>query len=66
MDGPLAMVPCVSLTAYAQCKDCMSEERCSLRSVMREVREATLKILDNTSLKTLAALPNSAEEFWDH
>lgn len=51
--GPIAMLPCVSLNFYEKCEECPSEEICSLRSVMMEVREATLKILSKTSLADL-------------
>lgn len=51
--GPIAMLPCVSLNFYEKCEECPSEENCSLRSVLMEVREATLKILSKTSLADL-------------
>jgi len=51
--GPIAMLPCVSLNFYEKCEECPSEEICSLRSVLMEVREATLKILSKTSLADL-------------
>ena len=50
MDGPLALVSCVSKTAYRRCKDCPSEERCYLRPIMKEVRDSIARILDGTSL----------------
>jgi Rrf2 family protein len=49
-DGPLAAVPCASQTAYARCQDCRDEAGCGVRWVMKEVRDATAKILDRTSL----------------
>jgi len=49
-DGPLAPVSCVSQTAYKRCAECVSEEACSIRAVMRDVREAISDILDHTSL----------------
>jgi Rrf2 family protein len=53
IDGPLASVPCVSQTAYARCEDCPSEKTCVIRCVMKEVRDATAKILDETTLDQL-------------
>lgn len=50
LDGPLAPVSCVSETAYARCKDCVSEEQCEIRMVMKEVRDAMSNILDRSSL----------------
>lgn len=49
-DGPLALLPCASQTAYTLCPECRDENRCGLRLVMRDVRDATAQILDNTSL----------------
>jgi Rrf2 family protein len=57
--GPIAMLPCVSLNFYERCEECPTEEICSLRSVMLEVREATLKILSKTSLSDLIAREDS-------
>ncbi len=52
-DGPLAHVPCVSQTAYARCEDCTDEHLCSIRWVMKEVRDASAKILDQATLDQL-------------
>lgn len=54
LDGPLAHVPCVSQTAYARCDDCTEERLCSIRWVMKEVRDSSAKILDQTTLDQLA------------
>jgi Rrf2 family protein len=53
IDGPLAPLPCVSKTAYRRCDECIDERTCGVRLVMREVREATARILDSTSLADL-------------
>lgn len=50
LEGPLAMVPCVSQLAYATCVDCVDERTCGVRLAMKEVRDATAKILDHTTL----------------
>jgi len=50
IDGPLAPLPCVSKTAYRKCDECHDERTCGIRIIMREVREATARILDSTSL----------------
>jgi Rrf2 family protein len=50
LDGPLALVPCASLTAYRKCDDCADEMRCGIRLVMKEVRDSTARILDSTTL----------------
>ena len=50
LEGPLALVPCVSQTAYERCVDCVDEVTCGVRLAMREVRDATAQILDSTTL----------------
>jgi Rrf2 family protein len=52
IDGPIAMLPCVSLYFYERCKDC-DEKNCGLHDVMILVRDANLRILEK---KTVADL----------
>jgi Rrf2 family protein len=52
-DGPLAPVPCASQTAYLPCTDCRNEAVCGVHLAMKEVRDATARILDGTSLASL-------------
>jgi len=49
-DGPLALVPCVSRTAYRRCEDCKDETACAINRVMAVVRDETARILDATTL----------------
>ena len=49
IDGPIALLPCVSLNFYEPCEYC-DPEHCGLNSVMAEVRDATLEILENKTL----------------
>ena len=53
LDGPIALLPCVSQTAYRRCDECVDETTCSIRSVMKEVRDVTAGILDGTTLEEL-------------
>jgi Rrf2 family protein len=50
LEGPLALVPCVSQTAYRRCDDCVDEATCGVRIEMQRVRDATAAILDHTTL----------------
>lgn len=52
LDGPIALLPCVSLNFYERCKNC-DENNCGLHDTIIMVRDATLKILDK---KTVADL----------
>ncbi len=54
MDGPLALVPCVSVTAYRPCTDCGSEEECCIRPAMKKARDAVAAILDETTIANMA------------
>ncbi len=56
LDGPLAPLPCASVTAYRRCLDCEDEKTCEVRKVMREVRNAASAILDNMTLDDAASL----------
>lgn len=51
LEGPIAMVPCVSLNFYEKCEDCPDENACAVHELMIEVRDNTLKVLENKTLK---------------
>ena len=53
LEGPLALIPCVSQTAYIRCEECVDEDTCGIRIAMKEVRDATAGILDHTTLAAL-------------
>jgi Rrf2 family protein len=55
LDGPLALVSCVSQTAYAPCEECVTERDCAVRRVFQQVRDETARILDGTTLAATAA-----------
>ncbi|WP_452223319.1 RrF2 family transcriptional regulator [Lacinutrix chionoecetis] len=54
LEGPIAMVPCVSLNFYEKCDDCPDEDACSVHKLMLKVRDNTLEIFRNTSLADLS------------
>ncbi len=54
VDGPIAPLPCASITGYRRCADCKDERGCEIRLVMRRVRDATAEILDSTTLADAA------------
>lgn len=53
LEGPIAMVPCVSLNFYEKCDDCPDEKACAVHNLMIEVRDSTLNIFNNRSLADL-------------
>lgn len=67
IDGPIAMLPCVSLYFYERCKNC-DEKFCGLHDTMILVRDATLKILENKTVADIShnpaihTLPNISQD----
>ncbi len=53
IDGPIAMLPCVSLYFYQKCSDCQ-EKKCEINRLFCEVRDATLNVLENRTLLDIA------------
>ncbi|TAJ92119.1 MAG: Rrf2 family transcriptional regulator [Reyranella sp.] len=50
VDGPIALLPCLSKISYRRCKDCTDEASCEIRRVFAHVAKSSRDILDNTSL----------------
>lgn len=50
LEGPIAMLPCVSLNFYEKCDDCPDEKKCAAHKLMIQVRDSTLKVLENSTL----------------
>jgi Rrf2 family protein len=58
IDGPLALTPCSSQTAYRRCDDCTDETTCAIRKAMLAVRAATADILERSFIgDTVSGLP---------
>jgi len=58
IEGALAPISCVSERFYEKCS-CPDESRCAIRSVMKEVREAVVKIMERV---TVAEICNRARQ----
>ncbi len=52
IEGALAPVSCVSERFYEKCS-CPDEARCAIRSVMREARDAVVKIVERVTVAEL-------------
>jgi Rrf2 family protein len=52
IEGPLAPVNCVSEKFYEKCT-CPNEAKCGIRSVMKDVREAIVKVLEQVTVAQL-------------
>jgi Rrf2 family protein len=57
--GPIALLPCVSLNFYQRCEECIDEKTCGIRDVFTDVRNASLKILSETSIADVIARENT-------
>jgi Rrf2 family protein len=55
IEGPIALLPCVSLNFYEKCADC-NEKKCGINKVMAAVRDNTLAILDNQTVADLSLI----------
>lgn len=52
-NGPIALLPCASKNYYEPCDECTDETLCGLKSVMEEVRDETLRILENKTIQDI-------------
>jgi Rrf2 family protein len=65
IEGALAPVSCVSERFYSKCT-CPDEATCGIRNIMKEVREAIVKILENTSVADVCQRVANLQEHKAH
>jgi Rrf2 family protein len=53
IDGPISLLPCVSLYFYEKCWNC-DEKHCGLHEVLIQVRDANLKLLEKKTIADLS------------
>ncbi len=61
IEGALAPVSCVSERFYEKCS-CPDESRCAVRSVMKEVREAIVSIVERVTVAELCLRARKLQE----
>ncbi len=61
LDGPLAPIPCASVTAFRPCDDCSDLKTCAVRLIMIEARNAVANVLDNRTLAEMRMLSNPGD-----
>jgi Rrf2 family protein len=61
MEGPLALLPCVSVTQYHRCVDCSAARACEIQKIFRVLRDSTATILDGWSFADARRKIGSAE-----
>jgi Rrf2 family protein len=54
MDGAIALLPCASKNFYEPCEDCPNVDDCSIRYALIDVRDETLKVLEQKNIAELA------------
>lgn len=52
MDGPIALLPCVSLNYYHSCEEC-DEANCTIKPAFEAIRDQTLAILKQTTIASM-------------
>ncbi len=62
IDGPIALLPCVSLNYYERCDECRNEKTCGIRDSLISVRDETLKILGNSTLAKIVKREKSLKK----
>lgn len=62
LEGPLALLPCVSQMAYMPCEECVSERDCAVRRVFKTVRDETARILDGTTLASASGFSRNGKD----
>jgi Rrf2 family cysteine metabolism transcriptional repressor len=69
IEGALAPISCVSERFYEKCS-CPDESRCAIRSVMKEIRDAVVKIAEKVTIaevceraRSLSAAPAALFDF---
>ncbi|MGB5236383.1 MAG: Rrf2 family transcriptional regulator [Flavobacteriaceae bacterium] len=57
LEGPIAMVPCVSLNFYEKCDDCPDENTCAVHKLMIQVRDSALNVYRKNTLADIIIDP---------
>jgi len=60
IEGPLAPISCVSENFYEKCS-CPSEALCPIRSVMKEVRDAVVRVAEQVTIADLCSRAKQLE-----
>jgi Rrf2 family protein len=61
LDGPLAPIPCASVTAFRPCDDCGDLESCPVRMIMVAARNAIASVLDPLTLAEMRGLSRTSD-----
>jgi len=53
LEGPIALLPCVSYKFYERCDECKDEDTCGIRDTFMDVRNETVQLLKMATLKNI-------------
>jgi Rrf2 family protein len=53
-DGAIALVPCATHKFYESCMECDDEDTCGVKDAFVKIRNATVEMLKNETIETLA------------
>lgn len=60
LEGPLALAPCASRTAYGPCETCPDVETCPLRPVLSDGRDALASVFESRTLSQAVSMQPAA------
>ncbi len=58
LDGPIALLPCVSYKYYEKCEECKDEKTCGIRDAFLELRNMSVQLLKGNTLADLILREN--------
>ncbi|MCI0471781.1 MAG: Rrf2 family transcriptional regulator [Candidatus Aminicenantes bacterium] len=61
-DGPIGMIPCVTYKYYEPCEECKTEVTCGIRSVFKELRDETVRLLKQATLSEIIRRENQLDD----
>jgi Rrf2 family protein len=65
IDGPLALMPCASVTSYRPCDDCPDVTGCRIRKAFAKGRDALASVFEGVTLADLSERPQTLEDLRD-
>ncbi|TNE73786.1 Rrf2 family transcriptional regulator [bacterium] len=57
LDGPIALIPCVSYRYYQKCDECVNEATCGVKRAFLDIRAQTVELMKNYTLDKLIDSP---------
>ena len=61
-DGAIALLPCVTFNFYERCEECKDEEVCAIREAFKEVRDESVRIFKEHTLRSMVDREKELQE----